>query len=586
VANIPLSQLRPDYNATMLELQQLLSSQDAWADRFPGGIGQTVVGMLSALTAYQQHEIERFFTECFTDSALSDRSIFTIARMLGIRLRRRSSPTLTARVTREGTSNSYLIIPAWTLWQAVGAVDSYANVEPLVFQPGQFTLTAVLHIGSVRSIRQLMTGEKFARIVVSGSEPFSVHDRYVELKVNDVPWKLIQDGLWNYSPNALVAVDSTLGNGDLELRFGNDLYGKVPGNGEMAVVRWLDTLGTKSRPLITGEEITTTIPGVKATVLGKDTVGGDEHSSTFYRVMGPNLFTSSGQATTVDEYRAIGLTYPGIVDLVVIPQRDLDPYDLRLMNVIHMCPLLANGDVWSREIEAPSAPSYIPMELQGNLPAGTYDYRIAAINEVGETELSATSSVTLSAKGGILLQWAPVRQATGYRVYGRTAGGPLFGLVEVKEPRYLDTGADVGTVTPPLANSTRANWWTFVQWFDNKKHSTVKLVFLAPQPIPADVRITAKVHKDVLNPDEIKALIYERVTELFKPRLGTLGRKIARSDIIHAITSIPNPIREGPAVDYVTLDIPANDMDPGGRTNYVWLRNIEINLTYTKRVEY
>lgn len=580
----PLSTLRPDYDATITALQGLLSDQTAWTDKFPGGIGQTVVGMLSGLTAYQQHEIERFFTEAFPDTALADRSIFTVARMLGIRLRRRISPSITVSLVRPNAVD-YLVVPAWTIWSSENVGESFVNVTPIVFDPNEFTVTTVLYAGTVRTASQQMTGQPFARVIVSGSEPFSVSDQHLEFTVNRLLWQPVQNGLWNYGPTSQVAVDSTLGNGDLELRFGNDVYGKMPRNGDIVTVKWLDTKGTRSKISITGTQLTTGMD-ITANVLGKTTVGGDEHSSTFYRVMGPNLFTSNGQATTVDEYRAIGLTYPGIVDLAVIPQRDLDPYDLRLMNVIHMCPLLANGDVWSREIESPSAPLYIPMELQGQLPAGSYEYRITALNEVGETLPGPSSTVVLPAPGAILLKWPQVTQANAYRVYGRAAGGTLLALAEVKATEFIDNGTVEGTAPLPLSNQTRASWWTFSQWFETRKHSTVKLIYMVPRPVAADVDIRVYVYREVVDHDLIKAQVYEYIKDLFKPRLGTLSRKITRSDIMAVACAIENPVKEGNAIDYVVLDYPTFDFDPGGLTSYMWLRDLRVNVSYTTRAEY
>lgn len=93
--------------------------------------------------------------------------------------------------------------------------------------------------------------------------------------------------------------------------------------------------------------------------------------------------------------------------------------------------------------------------VQGNLVGGptTYSYRLTALTPQGETPAgsAATQVVSSGNNNAITLSWSPVTNATGYNVYGRTAGaeGKLITLGNVT------TWTDQGTLTvgTPLASS-------------------------------------------------------------------------------------------------------------------------------------
>lgn len=95
----------------------------------------------------------------------------------------------------------------------------------------------------------------------------------------------------------------------------------------------------------------------------------------------------------------------------------------------------------------------------GSLDDGNhgYSYQITAINEAGETlpcPVIQTDPV-LSNAGSVTLTWDAERNATGYRVYGRTYSGTLTLLAEVTTNSYFDDGsATPGTTQVPVANTT------------------------------------------------------------------------------------------------------------------------------------
>jgi hypothetical protein len=109
----------------------------------------------------------------------------------------------------------------------------------------------------------------------------------------------------------------------------------------------------------------------------------------------------------------------------------------------------------------------------GTLAAGTYYYVVTALTPTGETTASVEASFTLSAAGGVNINWNPVRGASGYRIYGRTQQSELLIGTTTTEtlftdngsvtypsqvPSYRDTSGDVvalSGVTTPLSNNVQ-----------------------------------------------------------------------------------------------------------------------------------
>lgn len=84
------------------------------------------------------------------------------------------------------------------------------------------------------------------------------------------------------------------------------------------------------------------------------------------------------------------------------------------------------------------------VEQSGTLGAGTYYYRVTAINSVGETLGSTESNITIAASKGVQITWGAVDGATGYRIFGRSQATEQL-LIEVGT---VTTWTDTGALTP------------------------------------------------------------------------------------------------------------------------------------------
>ena len=115
-----------------------------------------------------------------------------------------------------------------------------------------------------------------------------------------------------------------------------------------------------------------------------------------------------------------------------------------------------------QRIPPPTGLTAIPEPGKGELPAGTYYYRVAPMRNQEEAAPSIEQAIVLPADGRILLGWSSPPSATGYRVYrGTTPGGPYMSFL-ADVARFTDTGLTIGTPAMPIGPKTAANG----EWID------------------------------------------------------------------------------------------------------------------------
>lgn len=105
-------------------------------------------------------------------------------------------------------------------------------------------------------------------------------------------------------------------------------------------------------------------------------------------------------------------------------------------------------------LATPTNSAFATAATGGTLPAGTYYYRVSAINSLGRTLASTeTSQVTLGATSTVTVNWGAVTGATGYAVYGRTTGAEQF-MALTTATSWTDVGSILPNGALPASNTT------------------------------------------------------------------------------------------------------------------------------------
>lgn len=107
-------------------------------------------------------------------------------------------------------------------------------------------------------------------------------------------------------------------------------------------------------------------------------------------------------------------------------------------------------------LPAPGTVTATPSTTGGSLAAGTYYYKVTALNAQGQTTGSPeVSATTTTATSSVALSWTAVPGATSYNVYRGTAAGGENVYYNTTTASYTDTGAAGTSGTVPASNTAK-----------------------------------------------------------------------------------------------------------------------------------
>lgn len=131
----------------------------------------------------------------------------------------------------------------------------------------------------------------------------------------------------------------------------------------------------------------------------------------------------------------------------------------------------------------------------------------------------------------------------------------------------------------PFSNS---HWERFVEFMTER--GIYKNEFLRMDPVAHTLNISADIYcTQRASLATVKQELLRSIQAMFKPRLGSLGYSIARSDITDVLEGVGET---GGKVDYVVLHEPTTDLILTDKASYVKLGTVELNMLYSTRQNY
>lgn len=345
---LTLSKTKPDFESLVLQLQLFLSAKGTWSDLLTSSTGETLIEMMAAVGAFNQFAIESAAREDFLSTAVRDSSIYAIADMLGVRLTRKTPAGVDATLVRTNTAG-ILSLPRFSTFTVNGT--SFFNRESILFNAGDAVSQPTrLYEGSVKVQTLNATATTFNKIYLN-ELGFIVSDIDLDVYLVNVAtgerekWTQTTDGIWIAGPFDKVYYDSTTGDGDTALAFGDGNHGKLPTIGYTLEIHYAVTAGSGGNNGQSGLKVeyptNTTITG---STTGTITGGADEKDSAYYAALAPYIYRARKRAVNPSDYKAIATGYPSVASVTVKAQKDIAPGDLRWMNVIRMCVLPQESD--------------------------------------------------------------------------------------------------------------------------------------------------------------------------------------------------------------------------------------------------
>ena len=346
-----LDNLSVDPGDFAAQLQQFLSTKNTWSVGLTSQTSQTLIELISAIAAFNTSKIIRAREDAFSETAQSDSALLAIATMQGTRLSRKLSAKVIARF--ENSSTTQKIIPEYSVFSL--ADKKWFNNTAITIPAGTVgtpsQVLADLYEGDVVT-KNLTAIDGDLQTWVSEENDFTVSDRDLVISItsttkNSKEYLTKTYGpLWDYkSSNAVKAfADKTLSDGRALILFGNSIYGYKPSSGTKITITYAVTSGAEANGFPTSGLLISPVKSeysvnLKITAITDSSGGVDELSPILYKNFSAGVYGTFDAAVTKDQFVNIAFNYPGITDAVVQSQRDIDPTQLKFMNVIRVSAL-------------------------------------------------------------------------------------------------------------------------------------------------------------------------------------------------------------------------------------------------------
>lgn len=339
---LTLSDLTADVNQFAAQFELYLQQKPTWKGNLTTQTSQTLIELISTVGAFAQGRIIREAEDAFAETAQSDSAVRAITTMQGLRMTR----FLPAAMSVTLSAPSVVSLPPLTQFNCAG--NYFFNRTQITIDPSNPSgNTVTLYEGKISSWAMSGLGTE-RQTWPSPEDSFVVSDRDVLVQINGVLIPKAYGGLWAFDGLPGYA-DITMSDGRALLQFGNlggnnaqfgnlAQFGTIPGINDNVVVSYPVTLGASGNNLVTtGKAVTITgFPLITGIALGNPSGGANDNPVIAYKNVASGGFGTYQSAVTKSQYAAMIATYPGIIDAVTQAQREIDPGDVRWMNVIRV----------------------------------------------------------------------------------------------------------------------------------------------------------------------------------------------------------------------------------------------------------
>ena len=350
-AALPLTAVQPDYESNVAELQSILntSPNPAWNNTAEPGTGQTLIEMIATAQAFNQFSVERGLQESMLDFAQLPSSIYAITRMLGVRLARCAPSMLTAEFVLPMTFTSTISIAAYTQF-SIGGIDFY-NTTQIIFPPNTTTQEVTLYQGTVQNTMLYSNGQALQTFSLTAPD-FTIADASITCTVNGAMYlpttftSFYATGLWEYGPSDNVFYQSTDSSGNATITFGDGNFGSIPPVNAQINLTYATTLGAGGNLTLEGttfsySTIATAATGtINISIVGTATSnamnGTNQRTASEYKIIGPGSYSAKNRPSTLSDYNAFALNYPGVIDAYFQGQSSFAPNNLGFMMVVQV----------------------------------------------------------------------------------------------------------------------------------------------------------------------------------------------------------------------------------------------------------
>ena len=332
---VKLSTVKPDYADLRTQLEALLQANPVWTDLVPAATGEILIKMVAGAGSYNQYTIERGVQETFLETARAPQNIYSLVRLLGVRLIRKTPHKTTVEFSQTG--GTALVIPKYTLF-SIDNQYQYYN-EETVYVPVGTSITATLTEGELTIYEYTSDGSAFQQFLIGSS--FTSSNILSRVFVDGKEWNRITTGIWLAREYEEKFSDQTTQLGNLEITFGDNANGLIPPIDSKIEIYEYRVQGSES--LVTSAGLTV-LSSDYPQLTGKTTIGliggSDEPTPSYYQYVAARIGRAAAggdlRLVTRSDYQHGLLLYPGIIDCRSVGEWENNPPNLNMMNIINL----------------------------------------------------------------------------------------------------------------------------------------------------------------------------------------------------------------------------------------------------------
>ena len=343
MAIISFDPAQTDVSELRAQLATQVSGYDSWTGVYPTQTGNLLLDFIASIGAFELAKLLRISQDFYSDTAMSDRALYALAIKQGARIPRKKPASATVTVTVPNTVSNTVTLEPYTQLQGANTywfVRDYYNLTP-----GTHTIQVYQGYVMVAQNNGLNTNWQ---AFISNETGFDVSNDDVAVSIDGSYVPVVTNLLSNYK-NSSGVMDVTLGNGGLLLMFGTSEYGTKPTLSNVVTIKYAVTSGSAANNLaVLGQTVTvsdsTQDMALSTFVLSSAASGGeDQPPASQYKYLGSLAFGTAESALTKQQIVATALDYPGVVDVRMQAQREIDPNNKDYMNVVNVYLLTQNA---------------------------------------------------------------------------------------------------------------------------------------------------------------------------------------------------------------------------------------------------
>lgn len=200
----------------------------------------------------------------------------------------------------------------------------------------QYDSDVFLYSGRVQTKNHTVIGQIDFYSIAIEQAGFFVADEFMQVQVYDgngvTTWAKAEKPIWEYSSEDRVFVDSTFGNGDAVLTFGNGIHGKALEANWVVSIKYVLTKGSIGNGIPAESPVSCPSFLLEGGTITATYGGSDEKPASYYKSIAPTKFRAKSRMVTKEDHEAFLLDLPNVADVAALRQKDLAPHDLRFMN--------------------------------------------------------------------------------------------------------------------------------------------------------------------------------------------------------------------------------------------------------------